>query len=95
LAKNSLDPMTTSTLPRIRLIVFAVSTMMLLKHLIHAPMRWPSMFRSCHGSLRNNRCFDLIVSEISCLKAIYPDLLYLLRCFFPGYFKSVGQNLCQ
>jgi hypothetical protein len=28
------------------------------------PMRSPSVFRSYHGSLRTNRCFDLIVSEI-------------------------------
>jgi hypothetical protein len=42
------------------------------------PDEIPSMLRSCHESLRMNRCFDLIVSEISYLKAIYPDLLYLL-----------------
>jgi hypothetical protein len=45
---------TTSALPRIRLIVLPVATMMLLKYLVHAPMRYPSMFRSCHGSLRTN-----------------------------------------
>jgi hypothetical protein len=73
----------------------SVSTMLLLKYLIRAPMRYASMFRSCHGSLRTNRCFDLIVSEISYLKAIYSDLLCLLRRFSVGYFKPAGQNLCQ
>jgi hypothetical protein len=81
--------------PRIRLILFAVSTMMLLKYLTRAPMRYPSMFRSCHGSLRTDRCLDLIVSEILYLKAIYPDLLCLLRRFSVRYFKRAVQNSCQ
>jgi hypothetical protein len=84
LAKNSLAPMTTSTLPRTRLIVFPVSIMILLKYLIPVPVRYPSRFRSCHGSVRTNSCFDLIVSEISYLKAIYPDLLCLLQRFSVG-----------
>jgi hypothetical protein len=93
--KNSLAPMTTSTLPRIRLIMVPVSIMVLVKYLIRTPMRFPSMFRSCHGSLRTNKCFDLIVLEISYLKAIYPYLLCLLRRFSVGYFKPAAQNSCQ
>jgi hypothetical protein len=75
--------------------VFPVSTMMLLKYLIRAPMRDASMFKSCHGSFRTNRCVDLIVSEILCLKTIYPDLLCLLWRFSLGYFKLAAQNSCQ
>jgi hypothetical protein len=48
-----------------------------------------------HGSLRTNRCFDLIVSEISYIKAIVTDLLCLLRHFSVGNFKPAAQNLCQ
>jgi hypothetical protein len=46
-------------------------------------------------ALRTNRCFDLIVSEISYVKAIYPDLLCLLRRFSVGYFQHAAQNPCQ
>jgi hypothetical protein len=52
-----------------------------------------SMFRLCHGSLRANRCFDLIASEVSSLKSLSPDLRRLLRHFSVGYFKPVAQNL--
>jgi hypothetical protein len=61
-------PTTTYTFPRIKFVVFPVSIMMLLKHLIRARMRYLAMFRSCRGSLRTNRCFELIASEISSLK---------------------------
>jgi hypothetical protein len=92
---NSLTPTTTSTLPRIKFVAFPVSIIMLLKHLIRTRLRYLSMFRSCYGSLRTNRCFDLIVSEISYFKAIYSDLLCLLQRFSVGYFKPVLQNSYQ
>jgi hypothetical protein len=66
--------------------------MMLLKHLIRTRLRYFSMFRSCHGSLRINRCFHLMASKISSLTSLSPDLLYLLRHFCVGYFKPVAQN---
>jgi hypothetical protein len=56
------------------------------------PDRYISMFRSYHGSLRTNRRFDLIASEISSLKSLSPDLLCLLRHFSVGYFKLAAQN---
>jgi hypothetical protein len=84
---NSLAPTTTSTLPRIRFVVFPVSIMTLLKHLIRSRLRYFSVFRSCHRSLRTNRCFDLIASEISSLKSLSPGLLCLLRHFSVGYFQ--------
>jgi hypothetical protein len=89
---NSLAPMTASTLSRIKFIVFPVSIMMLLKHLICIRLRYLSMFRSCHESLRNNTCFDLIASEMSSLKSLFPDLLCLLRHFSVGCFKPAAQN---
>jgi hypothetical protein len=89
---NSLAPMTTSTLPRIKFVVFPVSIMMLLKHLIRTRLRYLSMSRSRHGSFRTNRCFDFIASEISSLKSLSSDLPYLLRHFSVGYFKPVAQN---
>jgi hypothetical protein len=57
------------------------------------PDRYLSMFRSCHGSLRMNRCFDLISSQISSLESLSPDLLCPLRHFSVGYFKPAAQNL--
>jgi hypothetical protein len=87
-----LTPTTTSILPRIKFVVFPVSIMMLLKHLIRTPLRYFSMFRSCHRSLRTNRCFDAIASEISSLKSRSPDLLYLLRYFSVGYSKPAVQH---
>jgi hypothetical protein len=72
--------------------VFPVSIMILLKHLIRARLRYLSMFRSCHRSLRTNRCFDLIASEIYSLKSPSPDLLFLLQHFFVGYFRPAMQN---
>jgi hypothetical protein len=90
---NSLATTTTSTLPRIKFVVFRVSIMMLAKHLTRTRLRYFSMFRSCHGSLRTNRCFDLIASEISSLKSLSPDLLCLFRRFAVGYFEPVAQNL--
>jgi hypothetical protein len=65
--------------------VFPVSIMILLKHLIGTSLRYLSLFRSCHGSLRTNRYFDLIASEISSLKSLSPGLLCLLRHFSVGY----------
>jgi hypothetical protein len=79
-------------LSRIRFIVFPVSIMILLKHLIHTRLRYLSMFRSCHGSLRTNRYFDFIASKISSIKSLSPDLLCLLRHFCVGYFKPAAQN---
>jgi hypothetical protein len=64
----------------------------MLKHLIRTGLRYLSMFKSCHGSLRTNRCFDLIASEISSLKSLSPDLLCLLRHFSVRYFKPASQN---
>jgi hypothetical protein len=81
-----------STLPRIKFVRLPVSITMLLKHLIRAPLRYLSMFRSCHGSLRINRCFDLIASEISSLKSLSPGLLCLLRHFSVGHFRPAAQN---
>jgi hypothetical protein len=89
---NSLAPTTTSTLSGIKFVVFPVSIMILFKYLIRTRLRCPSMFRSCHGSLRNNRCFCLIVSEISPLVSLSPNLLCLLRYFFVGYFQPAAQN---
>jgi hypothetical protein len=89
---NSLAATTTSTLPRIKFVVFPVSIMMLLKHLIRTRLRYLSMFKSCHGSLRTNRCFDLIAPEISSPKSLSPDLLGLLRHFSVGYFKPIEHN---
>jgi hypothetical protein len=63
-------PAATSTLPRMKFVVFPVSITMLLKHLIRTRLRYLSMFRLCHGSLRTNRCFGLIASEISLLKSL-------------------------
>jgi hypothetical protein len=83
---NSLAPTTTSTLPTIKVVVFPVSIRMLLKHLTRTRLKYLSMFRSCHGSLRTNRCFNLIASEISSLKSLFPDLLCLLWHFSAGYF---------
>jgi magnesium-transporting ATPase (P-type) len=57
---NSFAPTTTSTLPRVKFIVFPVSIIVLLRHLIRTRLRYFSMFRSCHGSLSTNRRFDLI-----------------------------------
>jgi hypothetical protein len=89
---NSLAPTTTSTLPRIKFVVFPVSIMMLLKHLIRTRLRHLSMITSSHGSLRTNMCFDLIASEIFSLKSLSLDLLCFLRHFSVGCFKSVAQN---
>jgi hypothetical protein len=89
---NSLGPTTSSTLPKIKFVAFPVSIMMLLKLLICTRLRYLSMFRSCHRSLRTNICFDLIASEISSLKSLSPDLLCLLRHFSVGYFKPVAHN---
>jgi hypothetical protein len=74
---NSLSPTTTSTFPRIKFVGFPVSIMMLLKHLIRTRLRYLSLFRSCYGSLRTNRCFDLIASEMSSLKSLSPAFLCL------------------
>jgi hypothetical protein len=57
---NSLAPTTASTLPRIKFVLFPVSIIIRLKNLIRTRLRYLSLFRSCHGSLRTNRCFDLI-----------------------------------
>jgi hypothetical protein len=81
---NFLAPTTTSTLPGIKFVVFPVSIMMFLKHLVHTRRRYFSMFGSCHGSLRTNRCFDLTASEISSLKSLSSDLLCLLRPYSSG-----------
>jgi hypothetical protein len=89
---NSLAPTRASTLLRIKFVAFPVSMMMLLEDLIHTRLRHLSMFKSCHGSLRTNRCFDLIASESSSLKSLSPDLLCLLRHFSVGYFKPAAQN---
>jgi hypothetical protein len=89
---SSFAPTTTLMLPRIKFVVFPVSTMMPLKHLIRARLRYVSMFKSYHRSLRTNRCFDLIASDISSLKSRSSDLLYLLRHFSVGYFKPAAQN---
>jgi hypothetical protein len=89
---NSLASTTTSTLPRIKFVVFPVSIMMLLKLLTRTRPRYFSMFRSCHRSLRTNRCFDLIASEKSPLKSLSPDLLCLLRHFSVDHCKPAAQN---
>jgi hypothetical protein len=89
---NSLAPTAISTLPWTKFVVFPVSVMMLLKHLIRTRLRYLLMLISCYGSLRTNRCFDLIASEISSLKSLSPDLLCLLRHFSVGYFKLAAQN---
>jgi hypothetical protein len=89
---NYLAPTITSTLPRIKFVMFPVSIMMLLKHLIPTRLRYVSIFRSCHGSLRTNRCLDLTASEISSLKSLSPNLLCLLRHFSIEYFKPAAQN---
>jgi hypothetical protein len=75
---NSFAPLTTSMIPRTKFVVCPVSIMMLLKHLIRTWLRYLSMFRLCHKSLRINRCFYLIASVISFLKSLSPDLLCLL-----------------
>jgi hypothetical protein len=90
---NSLAPLTTSVVLRTTFVVFPVSIMMLVKHLIHTRLRYLLMFRSCHGSLGTDRCFDLIASEISSLKSLTSDLLCLLQHFSIEYFKAVAQNL--
>jgi hypothetical protein len=92
LSDKSPAPTTTSTLPKIKFVVFLVSFMILLKHLIRTWLRYLSMFRSCHGSLRTNRCFDLMASDISFLKSVSSDLLCLLQHFSVGYFKPAAQN---
>jgi hypothetical protein len=56
------------------------------------PLRYLSIFRSCHGSLRTNKCFDLIALEISSFKSLSLDLLGLLRHFSVGYFEPAMQN---
>jgi hypothetical protein len=89
---NSLAPSTTSMLPRIKFIVFPVSIMMLLKHLIRTRLKYLSMFKSCHGSLRTNGCFDLIAPEISSFKSLPLDLLCLLRPFSVEHFIPAAQN---
>jgi hypothetical protein len=89
---NSLGPKTTSTPPRIKFVVFPVSIMMLLKHLIRTRLIYLSMFRSCHESLGTNGCFDLITLEISSLKSLSPDLLCLLRHFSFRGFEPAAQN---
>jgi hypothetical protein len=63
-----------------------------LKYLIRTRLRYISMFRSCHGSLRTNRCFDVIASEISSLVSPSPDLMCLLQHYSVGYFKPAAQN---
>jgi hypothetical protein len=90
--ESSLAPATTWTLPRVTFVVFPVSVMILLKHLIRIWLRYLLMFRSCHGSLGTNRCFDLIASEISSLKSLFPELLCLLRHFSLWCFKPAAQN---
>jgi hypothetical protein len=89
---NSFAPTTNSTLPRIKTVMFPVSIIMLLKRLIRTRLRYLSMFRLCPGSLKTDRCFDLIASEISSLKLLSPDLLCLLWRFSVGYFKPGEQN---
>jgi hypothetical protein len=71
---NSLAPTTISTLARFKFVGFPLSIMILLKHLIRTRLRYLSMLRSCHGSLRTNRCFNLIASEISSLKSRSPSV---------------------
>jgi hypothetical protein len=88
---NSLAPTTSSTPPRIKFVVFPVSIMMVLKHLIRTRLKYFSVFRSCHGPLRTNKCFDSIASEISFLESLSPDLLCLLRHFSVGHFKPAAQ----
>jgi hypothetical protein len=88
----SLAPTTTLTLPRIKFVVFPVLIMMPLKHLIHTRLKYLSMVRSCHGSSRTNRYFDLIASDISSFKSLSADFLCLLRHFSIGYFKPAEQN---
>jgi hypothetical protein len=70
----------------------SVSIMMLLKHLTCTRLRYLSMFRSYRKSLTANRCLDLIASEISSLKSLFPHLRCLLRHFSVRYFKFVAQN---
>jgi hypothetical protein len=89
---NSLDPTTTSMLPGIKFVGFPVSILMLLKHWICTRLRCLLMFKSCHGSLRTNKCLDLIASEISSLKLPPPDLLCLLWRFSVWYLKPAAQN---
>jgi hypothetical protein len=89
---SSLAPTTISMFSRIKFVVFPVSIMMLLKHLIRTRLSYLSMFISCHGSLKANRCFDLIASEISSLKSLSPALLCLLQHFSVGYFKPVARH---
>jgi hypothetical protein len=83
-------PTTNSTLPRIKFVVFPVSIMMMLKHLIRTWLTYVSIFRSCHGSLRTNKCFNLVASEIflsnhylqtfcACCDTSPSDTLNLLR----------------
>jgi hypothetical protein len=55
-------------------------------------LRYVAMFGSCHRSLRTNRCFDLIASEIFSLKSLSPDLLCLLRHFSIESFKPIARN---
>jgi hypothetical protein len=51
---NSLAPTTNSTLPRIKFIVFPVSIIIPLKHLIRTRLRWQYCIGSCPGNL--TRC---------------------------------------
>jgi hypothetical protein len=84
--------MITLTLPKIKFVVFPVSIRVLLKYLIRTRLRYLVIFKLCRRSLRTNRCFDLIVSEISYIKSPSLDLLCLLRRFPTAYFKPAPQN---
>jgi hypothetical protein len=89
---NSLAPMITLTLERIKFVVLLFSIMMLLKYLIRTRLKYLLTFISRHVSLTSNRCFDFFASDISFLKSLSPDLLCLLRHFSVGYFKPAAQN---
>jgi hypothetical protein len=56
-----------------------VSTMMRLKHLIRTRLRYFSMFRSCHGSLRTNGCFICFELGLQILWALRDASSWTLR----------------
>jgi hypothetical protein len=56
------------------------------------PAEIPINIQIMSRTLRTNRCFDLITTEISSLKSPSSGLLCLLRHFSVGYFTPTAQN---
>jgi hypothetical protein len=55
------------------------------------PAEIPLNVQIMDGSLRTNKCFDLIASEIYSIQSLSPDLLCLLRHFSVRYLKPTAQ----